>query len=66
MTVDEHGYLTDPDLWSDAFAEYTARVEGITLSPAHDEVIVFIRDWQDEHGTTPDVRFILKLLGPGP
>ena len=65
VTVDEHGYLTNPDLWSDAFAEYAARAEGIRLTPAHEEVIGFIRDWQDKHGTIPDVRFVLKLLaGP--
>lgn len=63
VTVDEHGYLADPGLWTPAFAEYTAAREGITLTDRHYEVIRFVRDWQEEHGIMPDVRFVLKFLG---
>lgn len=62
VTVDEYGYLTDPDLWTPAFAEHVARAEGISLTPRHHEVIAFMRNWLDEHGVAPDVRFVLKLL----
>lgn len=62
VTVDERGYLTDPDLWSSEFAEYTAKQEGITLTPRHHDVIKFIRDYAENHGLMPDARFALKFL----
>ena len=65
VTVDEYGYLTDPFLWSRAFAEHTAQAEGITLTDRHFEVIDFIRAERDEHGLTPDQRHVLKFLGHG-
>jgi len=65
VTVDEYGYITDPFLWSRAFAEHTARAEGITLTDRHFEVIDFIRAERDEHGVTPDQRFVLRRLGHG-
>lgn len=63
VTVDEYGYLTDPTLWTREFAEYAAAQEGITLSDRHYQVIGFVRDWQEEHGVMPDVRFVLQFLG---
>ena len=65
VTVDEHGYLTDPGRWSVAFAETAAEAEGIALTERHFEVIAFIRAAQEDHGVTPDQRFVLKFLGHG-
>lgn len=65
VTVDEHGYLTDPALWSETFAEYAAEAEGVTLTRRHHEVIAFVRASQEEHGIIPDQRFVLKFLGHG-
>ncbi len=62
VTVDGHGYLTDPDNWTPEFAALTAQEEGITLTPAHDEVIAFMRAYLVDHGIMADVRFVLKLL----
>ena len=63
VTVDEHGYLTDPALWSEDFAEHTARAEGLGLTSAHWQVIRFIRDWEEEHSLMPDARFAMADLG---
>jgi len=63
VTVDEYGYLTDPALWTPEFAAHAAAEEGITLTARHMEVIRFVRDWQEEHGVMPDVRFVLRFLG---
>ena len=65
VEIDEYGYITDPFLWSPAFAEHTAAAEGVTLTPHHYEVIDFIRAERDEHGITPDQRFVLRFLGHG-
>ena len=62
VTVDGHGYLTDPDQWSREFAEYAAKNEQIELTPKHWEVINFMRDWLEEHGIAADARFVLKFL----
>ncbi len=63
VDVDERGYLTDPDNWTQEFAEHTARIEGITLTPRHADMTRFIRDYAEEHGIMPDARFALKFLG---
>lgn len=63
VQVDERGYLTDPANWTQEFAEHTARIENITLTPKHREMTAFIRGYAEEHGIMPDARFALKFLG---
>lgn len=63
VTVDGHGYLTDPELWTPEFAEYAARAEGIELTPRHFELISFIRSSLEDHGIIPDARFAFKFMG---
>jgi tRNA 2-thiouridine synthesizing protein E len=62
VTVDGHGYLTDPAQWSLEFAHHAAQQEGIMLTPRHLQVIDFMRDYLDEHGIAADARFVLKFL----
>jgi TusE/DsrC/DsvC family sulfur relay protein len=62
VTVDEYGYLVDPEAWTPDFATHVAAREGITLGPEHEAVIAFMRDWHDEHGIAADARFVLKFL----
>ena len=63
VTVDGHGYLTDPELWTPEFADHVAKSEGITLTPHHFELINFIRSSLEDHGVIPDARFAFKFLG---
>lgn len=63
FTVDGHGYLADPESWTEAFAVYTADEEGIPLTPRHWELIQWIRAEEAEHGVMPDARFAMKFLG---
>ena len=63
FSVDGHGYLTDPGAWTEGFAEYTARQEGITLTDRHWALIRWIRTEEAEHGVMPDARFAMKFLG---
>lgn len=63
FTVDGHGYLTDPAAWTESFAEYTAREEGIALTDRHWALIAWIRAEEAEHGVMPDARFAMKFLG---
>lgn len=62
VTVDGHGYLTDPTNWTADFAAYVAAEENLNLTPLHQEVIGFMRAYLDEHGIAADARFVLKFL----
>lgn len=61
--VDGHGYLTDPEAWTESFADYTAREEGIELTDEHWALIRWIRAEEADHGVMPDARFAMKFLG---
>lgn len=62
VSVDEAGYLVDPDHWSRDFAFHVATSEGIELGDLHWDIIDFIRDWNVHQGVMPDVRFVMKYL----
>lgn len=63
VKVDGHGYLTDPDDWSPAFAEFAAKGEGLVLGEAHWRVIRFMRAWHEDHGIAADARHVMAFLG---
>lgn len=59
LECDEQGFLREPD-YSDEVVEVIAAADGITLTPAHWEVINFQREQYREHGHTPNFRNMLK------
>jgi tRNA 2-thiouridine synthesizing protein E len=63
VPTDREGYLLDLDDWSEAFAEALAREEGLTLTPAHWEVIRFLREYWQEHGVQAQVRVMIRHFG---
>ena len=62
VSVDEAGYLIDPDDWSREFAERIADQEGIVPEALHWQVMSFMRDYLEDHGIMADARFVLKYL----
>lgn len=60
IAVDAEGYLLNLDDWSEAFACALARREGLVLTPAHWEVIRFLRAHFAEHGVQPQVRVMVR------
>lgn len=62
VTVDEQGFLTDPDDWNEDVAEAIARSQGIQLTPEHWAVVDFMRSFLEEHGVAADARFVFKFL----
>lgn len=60
VEVDSEGYLRRLDDWSEDFALALARQEGLALTPAHWEVIRFLRDYWQEHGVQPQVRVTIR------
>lgn len=60
IATDSEGYLLDRNNWSEAFAEALARQEGLTLTPAHWQVIRFLREYFQQHGVQPQVRVMIR------
>lgn len=62
ITVDEQGFLIDPDEWNERVAEDFAGRLGIKLTDAHWAVLRFMRDFLAEHGVAADARFVFRFL----
>ena len=64
VDVNDDGFFTDPDQWTEAMAPELAREEGIDpLTERHWIVIRFMRDQFAEKGTGPTVRVLGKTSG---
>jgi tRNA 2-thiouridine synthesizing protein E len=60
VDTDSEGYLVDRGQWSEEFARALAREEGLLLTPAHWEVIGFLREYYAEHGVQAQVRVMIR------
>ena len=64
VDVTDEGFLTDPEQWTRDIGVEIARAEGIDpLTPAHWQVIEFMRSEYFEKGTGPTVRVLGKTSG---
>lgn len=64
VDVNEEGFFTDYEQWTEAMAPELAAEEGIgDLTDRHWEVIRFMRSEQAEKGTGPTVRILGKTSG---
>jgi len=63
----ERGFLLHPEQWSEEVAQILAEREGIELTPAHWEIIHFIRHFYQRYNLLPNARIfsqaIRKTLG---
>jgi len=68
VATDSEGYLLNLDEWSEAFARAQADAEGLALTPAHWELIHYLRDYFHVHGVQAQVRVMIrhfqKIWGP--
>lgn len=62
IPVEAKGNLSNMADWSELLAFYMAKKEGIELTPAHWEVINFLRSFYFKYGQTPMVRLLIKTL----
>jgi tRNA 2-thiouridine synthesizing protein E len=60
VKTDSEGYLLELGDWSEDFAIALARQEGLELTPAHWEVIRYLRDYFHEHGVQAQVRVMIR------
>jgi TusE/DsrC/DsvC family sulfur relay protein len=64
VTVDDEGFLTDPQQWREEMAPEIAREAGIeALTEQHWRVVKFMRHEYAEKGTGPTVRALSKTSG---
>jgi len=62
---DNEGYLLDPVNWSRAVAQLLAAEDGLVLTPAHWQVIDFIRAWYGDTESVPEARRVIQHLAEG-
>ncbi len=60
VAVDSEGYLKRLDDWSEDFARALAEREGLVLTPAHWELIRYLRAYYAEHGVQAQVRVMIR------
>ena len=63
VVLNDEGFLTNPQQWSEAVAARLAGDVGIELTDRHWEVIRFCRDDFEKTGKSPGVRRITKVGG---
>lgn len=61
--VDTNGHLHNPGEWNPEVAAELARRQGITLTPAHWEVLDALRDYYFRFGSAPTVDSICRFFG---
>jgi dissimilatory sulfite reductase related protein len=62
MELDAHGYLTDFASWQAQHAETCAQVDGLVLTPAHWEILQFLRQYFAEFAMAPPMRLLTKAI----
>lgn len=62
IPLDKHGYLQNVDDWSEELVPELASQEGITLTEAHWEVVLFVREFYLEYDTSPAIRALVKAM----
>lgn len=63
LETDKEGYLRHLEDWSPAAAEALAAEEGLTLTPAHWEVIQALRSFYRTFELSPAMRPLVKWIG---
>jgi tRNA 2-thiouridine synthesizing protein E len=63
IEVDDDGYIINLDDWSKEIAEHLASLDDVTLSPAHWEVIDFLRNYYNQYQIAPMIKILVKEIG---
>ncbi|WP_428775791.1 TusE/DsrC/DsvC family sulfur relay protein [Vibrio sp.] len=62
IETDAQGYLLDYTQWDEGMIAVLAEQEGIELTDAHLEVVMFVRNFYLEFNTSPAVRMLVKAM----
>ena len=67
LATNSEGFLLDAAVWNESVAHALAQQNGISISPAHWEILLFIRDYYVQFQHLPNARMfataIRKKLG---
>lgn len=62
LSRDQHGHLSDSHAWQASLMPLLAQELGLTLTPTHEQAIVWLRDYYLQYHHFPTVRFTIKAL----
>ncbi|WP_457913729.1 TusE/DsrC/DsvC family sulfur relay protein [Candidatus Gillettellia adelgis] len=62
IETDAQGYLKNSTDWQNDLALLIAAQEGITLTDAHWEVLLFVRNFYQTFNTSPAMRMLVKVM----
>lgn len=62
IETDAQGYLLNSTEWVEGMMDILAEQEGIQLTDAHIEVVLFVRKFYEEFNTSPAIRMLVKAM----
>lgn len=62
LELTEHGFLKDPNIWTEAIAQQLAKTIHIDLTAEHWQVICFLRRFYQQFQIIPPLRILIKNL----
>jgi tRNA 2-thiouridine synthesizing protein E len=62
IDTDAEGYLLNHQDWEQGMITILAEQEGIEVTEAHLEVVLFVREFYEEFNTSPAVRMLVKAM----
>ena len=62
LATSEQGFLLDYQLWNRSVAFALATRENLDLTPAHWEILVFIRDYYQQYQHLPNARMFVAAI----
>ena len=64
LTLDEDGFIQEPELWNEDVAAALAKGEGVEdLTEEHWKVVNYLREYYVEFGVAPMIRKLCKSTG---
>ena len=62
LNLTEHGFLVNSSDWNQDVAAQLAASNAITLTPAHWEIVLFMRDYYAKFNYLPNTRIFVKAV----
>ncbi len=64
IDVDEDGFMTEPDKWTEEVAKALAGTEGVdAMTEDHWKLVNYLRDYYQQFGVAPMIRKLCKQTG---
>jgi tRNA 2-thiouridine synthesizing protein E len=62
LNLTEQGFLVNSSDWNESVATKLAALNGITLMPAHWEIVLFMRNYYAQFNYLPNTRIFVKAI----